>query len=383
MTSVAVLGAGILGISAAVELLRGGARVTLVTEGHPASGASGRSLSWLNSGGEYPEPYHQLRLAGMDRYRTLLTRNPGIDWIRFDGGLHWDSGTEGTALAERYENQRNKAYDARLLPAADVPGLVPGLDPAALPPAVLFNAGEGWVSLPHLIRHLLHEFALRGGALVTGAGTAAVVVEGGTAVGLRSEAGEFYPADAVLVAAGAGTPAVLHRLGYQLGDRSDLAMLVVTEPKAHGLRAVLNTPRVSVRPHPGSRLAMDHTWYLDQISPAGDGGWTVDPQVAQDLVDEASSLLAGHPRLVPQSWRIGLKPVPGDGLPVLGGVPGLPACFVAFTHSGATLGIIAGELMAAEILAGRPHPVLAPFRPDRLLGAQDPALSVSRAAPAP
>ena len=360
---VAVLGAGILGVSTAVQLLRGGAGVTLVTEAHPASGASGRSLSWLNSGGDYPPAYHQLRLAGMDRYRTLLARNPDVDWLRFDGAVHWE---EEPALTERYEAQRNKAYDARLVPGAEIAGPVPGLDRAALPSTVLFNPGEGWVNLPHLIRHLLREFALRGGILVTAAEPAALAVEGGAAVGLRTGDGTLHPADVVVIAAGAGTPAVLGAAGVELQDRSELAMLVVTEPKAHGLRAVLNTPRVSVRPHPGSRLALDHTWYLDQITQHDDGGWSVDPQVAQELVDEASALLAGHPRLVPQSWRIGLKPVPGDGMPVLGAVPAVPGCFAAFTHSGATLGLIAGELLAGEILAGRPHPMLAPFRPARL-----------------
>ncbi|MBP3043729.1 FAD-binding oxidoreductase [Arthrobacter jiangjiafuii] len=387
----AVQGAGILGVSTAVALLRGGARVTLVTEGHPASGASGRSLSWLNSGGSYPLGYHHLRLAGMDRYRTLLAGQPGIDWLKFDGGVYWEdddgagvsgivsvpgatdddgTGAPGTtvlALAERYETQWDRAYEAHLVSAADLTRLLPGLDPAALPSTVLFNPGEGWVSLPHLIRHLLHDFALGGGTLVTAAGRTSVVTNAGTAVGLRTEDGQLYPADAVVVAAGAGTPGILSGLGLELPDRSELAMLVVTEPRAHGLRAVLNTPRVSVRPHPGSRLVMDHTWYLDQIVQAEDGGWAVDPQVAQDLADEASALLAGHPRLVPQSWRIGLKPIPGDGLPVLGELEAVPGCYTAFTHSGATLGLIAGELLAGEILTGRRHPMLAPFRPERLV----------------
>ncbi|WAP51400.1 FAD-dependent oxidoreductase [Arthrobacter sp. ATA002] len=352
----AVLGGGILGVSTAVELLRGGARVTLVTEAHPASGASGRSLSWLNSGGGFLPEYHRLRVAGMDRYRTLLARHPDLDWLRFDGGIYWDgpaatagepqSGV-GSALAERCAAQTDQGYDARLVPAAEIPHLVPGLDPAALPPEVLFNPGEGWVSLPHLIRHLLREFALRGGILVTAAGPASVEVEAGAAAGIRTAAG-LYRADVVVLAAGAGTPAVLGPLGVTLPDQSDPAMLVVTEPKAHSLKAVLNTPRVSLRPHPGSRLAMDSTWYLEQITPDDDGGWSVDPQVVLDLVDEASALLAGHPRLVPQSWRIGLKPVPGDGLPVLGELAALPGCHVAFTHSGATLGLIAGELLARK-----------------------------------
>ena len=373
---VAVLGAGILGVSTAVQLLRGGAKVTLVTQAHPASGASGRSLSWLNSGGRHTPQYHQLRLAGMDRYRTLLTENPDIDWLKFDGGVYW-----AEALAERCQAQRDRAYEARLVTGAQLPELVSGLDPAALPATVLFNPGEGWVSLPHLIRQLLREFALRGGTLVTAAGPAAVAVAAGAAVGLRTGAGELYPADVVVVAAGAGTPAVLGPLGAQLQDASEPAMLVVTEPKAHSLRVVLNAPRVSVRPHPGSRLALDSSWCLDRILPNGAGGWSVDPGVVQELVEEAALLLAGHPRLVPQSWRIGLKPVPGDGMPAVGELAGVPGCYVAFSHSGATLGLIIGELLAGEVLTGRRHPMLAPFRPERLT-TQAPVLPAVPVAPA-
>jgi glycine/D-amino acid oxidase-like deaminating enzyme len=38
---------------------------------------------------------------------------------------------------------------------------------------------------------------------------------------------------------------------------------------------------------------------------------------------------------------------------------------VAFTHSGATLGLIAGELLADEVVNRRVHPLLQPFLPSR------------------
>ena len=41
--------------------------------------------------------------------------------------------------------------------------------------------------------------------------------------------------------------------------------------------------------------------------------------------------------------------------------------YVAFSHSGATLGLIVGELLAQEILSGEPHPMLATFRPRRFV----------------
>jgi glycine/D-amino acid oxidase-like deaminating enzyme len=50
---------------------------------------------------------------------------------------------------------------------------------------------------------------------------------------------------------------------------------------------------------------------------------------------------------------------------VLGPVPGIDGLTVAFTHSGATLGLIAGELLAEEITTGVPTPLLDAFRPDR------------------
>jgi glycine/D-amino acid oxidase-like deaminating enzyme len=62
---------------------------------------------------------------------------------------------------------------------------------------------------------------------------------------------------------------------------------------------------------------------------------------------------------------VGRKPIPGDGQPVLGPLPGVHGLHVAFTHSGATLGLIAGELIAGEVVSGEPSPLLDAFRADR------------------
>ena len=44
---------------------------------------------WLNSAGERAREYHALRMAGIDRYRTLFAQHPDLPWLRFDGGLYW------------------------------------------------------------------------------------------------------------------------------------------------------------------------------------------------------------------------------------------------------------------------------------------------------
>jgi glycine/D-amino acid oxidase-like deaminating enzyme len=65
---------------------------------------------------------------------------------------------------------------------------------------------------------------------------------------------------------------------------------------------------------------------------------------------------------------MGPKPIPGDGEPVLGRVDEIGGLHLAFTHSGATLALIAGELLAREIRSGEPHPMLTPFNPRRFGG---------------
>src|SRR5262245_30521567 len=96
--SAAIVGAGIFGVSTGVQLARRGVQVTIVNDGPPANGASSRSLSWLNSARMRSQEYHLLRVAGIDRYRTLAARNPDVDWLRFDGGLTWDAEGEGNDI---------------------------------------------------------------------------------------------------------------------------------------------------------------------------------------------------------------------------------------------------------------------------------------------
>ena len=362
---VAVLGGGILGVSTAVHLLRQGASVVLATESQLCSEATGRSLSWLNSAGSRSKPYHRLRVLGMDRYRTLYASNPQCEWLQFNGGLRWNPAGKRTETEARHEHEKSHGYDSTLVSPGELPAVAPGVDPAAVPEVAVFNPAEGWVSLPELVDHLMQEFHERGGELVLNAGKGEITVKGGRAAGVALASGKTYDADAVVVACGAATPSVLSPLGVSLPNGSPLSMLVVTKPVEHNLKAVLNTPRVAVRPNPGRSLALDHDWYESRLTDHGDGTLSVSDDVVAELADEASLILANHPDLKPASWKVGYKPIPGDGEPVLGELSAVPGCFVAFTHSGATLGLVAGELLSGEIATGRRHPLLAAFSPDR------------------
>lgn len=367
ISSAVIIGAGIFGVSTGVQLARRGIRVTILNDGPPANGASGRSLSWLNSARMRSEPYHRLRMAGIDRYRTLFAKHPDTDWLRFDGGLTWDADDERNEIDAAYRHEVSLAYDARRVSAADVAEVTSGLDARAITrQGAIFNPGEGWVDLPVLIGMLLEEFSTLGGVVVTDQGAAKVLVEAGRAVGAETATGGRFLSDAVVVATGPAVPRMAADSGQVIGDGTPIALLVQTKPLSHPLRAVLNTPRVAVRPAPGGTFSLDADWAADEgVKARPDGGYDIGEAVVEALLAEAARVMEGNPRLEVASVGVGGKPIPGDGEPVVGALKAIPGYYVAFSHSGATLGLIVGELLAYEVAAGQEHPMLATFRPER------------------
>jgi glycine/D-amino acid oxidase-like deaminating enzyme len=366
-SKVAVVGGGVIGVSTAQQLVRAGADVVLITDGQLVSGASGRSLSWLNSVGIRSESYQRLRMAGIDRYRTLAAQHPGLGWLRFDGGLAWQA--EAEELHRRHQRELARGYESHLLTADQVAAHTPGVNSAAVPPSgAVWNPGEGWVDLPSLVRFLVKDFVERGGQLVTNAGRSRILTEAGAITGVGSERGNVTAAGTVVLATGAAAPEMAAELGTTIPDASPRCLLVTTKPVQHGLTAVLNTPRASVRPTPDGALAVDSDWTTAAITRATDGSYGVPPATVEELLAEASRLLIGGPELAADRYGVGSKPIPADGEPVLGTLDDVAGLYVAFTHSGATLALIAGELLAYEIVQGAAHPMLADFNARRFAG---------------
>ncbi len=62
---------------------------------------------------------------------------------------------------------------------------------------------------------------------------------------------------------------------------------------------------------------------------------------------------------------VGLRPIPPDGLPIVGFLPGLENLYAVVAHSAVHLAPVLGRL-AAQVLTGACPDQLEPFRPTRL-----------------
>lgn len=113
--------------------------------------------------------------------------------------------------------------------------------------------------------------------------------------------------------------------------------------------------RVAIRQTPTGSLVLD-SGQSEELIVNADGSNEVKASTAQGLLDATSRVLLSNSKLEFESYGVGPKSIPGDGEPVFGSLQNVPGCYVAFSHSGATLGPIAG---------GSPHPLLAALRQDR------------------
>ncbi len=355
----AVIGAGILGAATAWHLARAGQRVVVLEAESAAAGATGATFSWVNAVSKEPEAYHRLNAEGAAEY-ARLDEELGRDFRQGGGCLEWRADQDGTdALRAKVARVAARGYPARLIDSSAARALEPALripDSAA----VAHYPNDVWVDAPEVTAALLagartHGAELREGAPVTGFhrnGHSVLVVEAG---------GEWVHAQRVAVCAGTGTPAVLQMLGLALAIERKPGLLAVTAPVAAGtLSRIVYAPGIHLRPDVagGLRLGADDTDQLAlEDAPAG----------CDILLRRAAALLGlAEPPALARAL-VGIRPVPADGLTVTGRLPGLDNAYVAVTHSGVTLGPLLGRLLAGEILHGTPSPLLAGFRPERLM----------------
>jgi D-amino-acid dehydrogenase len=169
-------------------------------------------------------------------------------------------------------------------------------------------------------------------------------------------------ADAIVVAAGLGSAALLRPCGVRmplLGGRGYSVTLAGDgTPPRHAV--YLAEARLALSPlDEGVRIAGS----LELGARASDAPRTT----ARRLLAAAKAYLAGwRPTGDAELWS-GIRPCTADGLPLIGAAPGAPNVFVAAGHAmlGVTLAPATAALLAPLVLHGERAPELAPFDPGR------------------
>ena len=88
---------------------------------------------------------------------------------------------------------------------------------------------------------------------------------------------------------------------------------------------------------------------------------------AHATLQRLKDMLSGAHDIQLSDVRIGARPMPVDGLPIVGSLPGHPGGYIAVMHSAVTLAPAAGRLVADELIDALDLEELRGVRPDRFV----------------
>ncbi len=367
---VGIVGGGIVGASIAMRLAEAGANVVLFDKAAPASGATRNSFAWLNAFVD-DQHYRALRLRSLVAYHALdASLGLGIVW---GGYLNWArDATEAPIVRENAAQLEGTQFPVRSLSAGEFASLAPPIEPGPIA-AAFFSSIDGhldpvWATECFLKRarqygaRVIHPCELQGLRFRQGRLTAASTSTGEIAL------------ERLVVAAGVDTPRILAMAGFELRLRHAPGLLMHSTPVSLLTRCVCDAPgNVTFK-----QMANGTLVGTDSPEPPDLPAHAVIRDHAIDFPDE--SLRAWHGTRVLDKVKaflpgaraasldrvtLGFRPMPTDGFPIVGAMPGVADIYVAVTHSGVTLAPVLGEDVRRELLDEQRIDELEPYRPDR------------------
>jgi D-amino-acid dehydrogenase len=414
---VAVVGAGMVGLSTAWFLQEHGFQVTVYERHHVAAGSSWGNAGWLTPAltAPLPEPAvltYGVRAVGRPTSPVYVPLRPSPRLLRFLAGFarnstarRWGLGmrayapmnlralgafdelTEGgvqaaslsadpflacfrtpqdrAALVEELEHIRDAGQDVKydLLTGSEVRGTEPSLS-AAVGAAVRLH-DQRYIDPPAFLAALAASFVSRGGRLVEGATVDQVgETSRGASVTTREATDGPHRYDAVVLANGAW----VGQLARQFGVRQPVQA-------GRGYSFSVSGDRLPERPvyFPTQRVACTPITTQDGPSLRVAGMMEFrSPDAALDrrridaIVAATRPLLGGVDLDDRRDEWVGSRPCTADGLPLIGRTKA-SAVFVAGGHGmwGIALGPLTGKLLAQRIATGVTPPELVAFDPLR------------------
>jgi glycine/D-amino acid oxidase-like deaminating enzyme len=297
----------------------------------------------------------RLRQRAMVEWRRLEAAVPALN-VAWSGGLCWDMpDSQLDAFARQHGSW---GYGLRLVGPAEIASIEPNLrDP---PKRAVHVAGEAAVEPRLAARVLLEDAQARGARFSAGSPVADILARNGAVTGVRT-ADSLILADEIVVAAGAGTPALLAIIGLNVGLTAPPGLLAHSRPLPQILNGLVLAPGVHMRQTREGRLVAGANFGGDDPGPGPDA-------IAAAVLRQAKSMLKGAESLALDFHTLGYRPTPAGGFPSIGRVNGLPGIYVAVMHSGVTLAPVIGLFVAEELLSGRRDKLLAPYGPSVTAG---------------
>ncbi|MBX3567604.1 MAG: FAD-binding oxidoreductase [Rhizobiaceae bacterium] len=350
-----IVGAGIIGASIALHLVRRGCSVTVLDDlPEPGGLATANSFAWINASWGNPQRYFQFRRRSMQGWKRLAETVPGLT-LNWCGGLLWDLPAD---RLQAYADEHGAwGYGVRWVERSEITALEPSL---RAPPQRALHIAEEGVAEPRQAACALLAAAVDAGARVRSSSRVAELrTVAGRVRGVRLADGEVLDADDTVIAAGTESARLLETAGVRLRMSAPAGLIAHSTIAARRLlNGLVMTPEFHVRQTGEGRLIAGSDFA------GGDPGSHAE-EAARQLIARLRTAIDGAENLDLDFATVGHRPTPADGYPAIGRPAAMAGLYVAVLHSGITLAPVVGDLAAREISGLGRDADLAPYDPGR------------------
>ncbi len=383
-----VVGGGILGIAVTEALSRRFSRVLLLEANRCGARATAGGFAWVNASSKWEdEAYHRLNAEACMRHISLAA-----EWdahrIGWNGGgtLMWaDQRDRGglAALENRIQTLQRWEYPVARISRQEMQALEPYVrfDDDAVG---LFAPSEGWISTARLVRFYADQAREHRAEIAEYTEAEGFTLDHRGAISSVETHRGRVSTRVVVLCAGAESGRLvglaLRRANRESRDviKTSPGLLVETEPvpansRIHRVCYPASATGLHLRPTPegGLLIGADDTDELcgtdNGLSGKGEADVSEFADATAMLTKRVNAVLPAFEKGAVPTARRCVRPIPSDGLPLVGELPGLPGAYMLASHSGVTLAPLLSSLLADEIITGRRSPWLTAYRPERLL----------------
>src|ERR1700761_6993758 len=345
-----IAGAGIIGLSLALELHHRGYRVTVLDNGEPLAESSSAAAGMLAAHDpDNPPQLMALATLSLSLYPDFLNR------IRTLSGRHIPFQTHTTLQSVPLHTSAASSE----LTTEDLARLFPALTPREHRFILLDEHSLDPRQLASALLAAVHATTIDLRPNTPVLSTRSV----GNTVEITTPSGTMHAAK-FINCAGAWAAASSHRLNLPVTPKKGQMFSVVLPPSLP-MHSVVRTPDVYIVPRT-SGPAAGHAIIGATVEDIGFDK-IVHPADIERLRSLATTLLPAIAEAHQLEAWCGLRPATPDGLPILGPVPGQPNHFIATGHyrNGILLAPATANVMARLIVGEASSTELSPFSPSR------------------
>lgn len=334
-----IIGGGVIGSGIAYHLSEVQTEGILVLDKEfLLNGTSGSTQGWVWVQSKTPSWYGELSMFSANLYEYLPRKIGDIEYNRTGGIDPFFTAEERERALRLAESQGQVGIDMHVLGRDETLTLEPALSPEVV--GSIHSNVDGTVNPMRLVEQYMRA-AKKNGVTYEYANPVVNIEKKQGAFVVTAKTG-IFSCKALVLSAGVWTGQLGKMLGINIPVRPVRGQIIITEPLVPLLKHTLSCMRQTSNGevligYTKENAGFDRRTTLDVIEETAKFGSTVVPALAKARIVRAFA---------------GLRVMPQDEFPIIGGVPGIENLYVAALHSGFTLSPLVGTILAELITEG-------------------------------